>query len=167
MNSLFIKNTQVLNAKGKSKTFSALADSDAEINIIHRTTAKRMGLPLLNTNIGLSAIHGEAVEIYGMHYIEFQQDDNQGHVRYFQDTFLAADISTRMILDMSWLAMANPNIDQAKRTFKWREYTAAVALTTTYRVDVIEPEEFAKLALDKNARPPYTSPDLEAPMPDY
>ena len=37
---------------------------------------------------------------YGMHYIEFQQENNQGHVRYFQDTFLAADISTRIILDM-------------------------------------------------------------------
>ena len=111
MNSLFIKNTQVLNAKGKSKIFSALADSDAEIDIINRTTAKRMRLFLLNTNIGLSAIHGEAVKTYGMHYIEFQQEDNQGRVRYFQDTFLAADISTRMILDMPWLAVANPDID--------------------------------------------------------
>ena len=61
-----------------------------------------MRLPLLNTNIELSAIHGEAVKTYGMHYIEFQQEDNQGHVRYFQDTFLAADISTRMILGMPW-----------------------------------------------------------------
>ena len=107
MNSLFIKNTQVLNAKGKSKTFSALAGSDAEINIINRTTAKRMGLPLLNTNIGLSAIYGEAVKIYGMHYIEFQQEDNQGHVRYFQDTFLAADISTRMIHDRRYAMAGN------------------------------------------------------------
>ena len=77
----------MLNAKqGKSKTFSALADSGAEMNIINRATVKRMGLPLLN--------------IYGMHYIEFQQEDEQGHVRYFQDTFLAADISTRVIRDM-------------------------------------------------------------------
>ena len=101
MDSLFIKNTQVLNAKGKSKTFSALANSDAEVNIINRVTAKRMRLLLLNTNIGLNAIHGEVVKIYEMHYIEFQQKDNQEHIHYFQNIFLAADISTRMILDMS------------------------------------------------------------------
>ena len=56
-----------------------------------------------------------------------------------------------MILGMSWLAMINPDIDWVKRTFKWREYTAIVALTTFCRVNVIEPEKFAKLALDKNA----------------
>ncbi len=151
MDSIFIKNTLVLNARGKTKSFSALADSGAEVNIINRVTAQKMGLPILNTNIGLSAIHGEAVKTYGMHYIEFQQEDQQGRVRYFQDTFLAADINTRMILGMPWLTMANPNIDWSKRSFQWRTYTAAVALTTTCRVDVIDPKEFAKLALDKEA----------------
>ncbi len=151
MDSLFISNTLVLNAKGKTKTFSALADSGAEVNIINRATARRMGLPVLNTNIGLSAIHGEAVKTYGMHYIEFQQEDEQGQVRYFQDTFLAADIDTRMILGMPWLTMANPNIDWVKKSFRWRTYTATVALSTTCRVDVIDPKEFARLAIDKGA----------------
>lgn len=151
IDSIYIKNTQVLNAKGKSNAFSALADSGAEVNIINRVTAKKMGLPLLNTNVGLSAIHGDAVKTYGMHYIEFQQEDEKGHVRYFQDTFLAADIDTRMILGMPWLAMANPNIDWAKKSFKWREYTVVAAMTTTCRVDLIEPEDFAELALNKDS----------------
>ena len=78
MYSLFIQNTQVLNAgQGKSKTFSALADNGAEVNIINRATVKRMRLPLIDTHVELSAIHGEAVKTYGMHYIEFQQEDNQ------------------------------------------------------------------------------------------
>ncbi len=151
MDSLFIKNTLVQNARGKTNTFSALADSGAEVNIINRVTARKMGLPVLNTNIGLSAIHGKAVKTYGMHYIEFQQEDEQGRVRYFQDTFLAADIDTRMILGMPWLTMANPNIDWVKRSFQWRTYTAAVALMTTCRVNIIEPEDFAELAINKDA----------------
>ena len=151
MDSIFISNTLVLNAKGKTKTFSALADSGAEANIINRLSAQKMGLPVLNTNIGLSAIHGEAVKTYGMHYIEFQQEDEQGRVRYFQDTFLAADIDTRMILGMPWLTIANPDIDWVKKSFRWRTYTAAVALTTTCRADVIDPKEFAQLAIDKEA----------------
>ena len=46
----FVKNTQVLDAKqGTSKTFSALADSGAEVNIINRATVKRMELPFKAT----------------------------------------------------------------------------------------------------------------------
>ena len=30
-----------------------------------------------------------------MHYIDFQQVNEQGYVRYYQDTFLAADSSTQ------------------------------------------------------------------------
>ena len=111
INSLFIKNILMQNVRGKINTFSALTDSDAEVNIINRVTARKMGLSILNTNIGLSAIHDKTVKIYEMHYIEFQQKDEQGRVRYFQDTFLAADIDTRIILDMSWLIMTNLNID--------------------------------------------------------
>ena len=111
MNSLFIKNTLVQNARGKTNTFSALTNSDAEVNIINRVTTRKMGLSVLNTNIGLSAIHDKAVKTYEIHYIEFQQENEQGRVRYFQNTFLATNIDTRIILDMSWLTMANPNID--------------------------------------------------------
>ena len=75
MNSLFIKNTLVQNARGKINTFSALADSDAEVNIINRVTIRKMSLSMFNINIELSAIHGKAVKIYEMHYIEFQQED--------------------------------------------------------------------------------------------
>ena len=83
MNSLFIKNILVQNARDKINTFSVLADSDAEVNIINRVTARKMGLSILNINIELSAIHGKTVKIYEMHYIEFQQKNEQGRVRYF------------------------------------------------------------------------------------
>ena len=83
INSLFIKNTLVQNARNKINTFSALADSDAEVNIINRVAARKMGLSVLNINIRLSAIYGKAVKTYEMYYIEFQQEDEQGRVRYF------------------------------------------------------------------------------------
>ena len=83
INSLFIKNTLIQNARGKINTFSALTDSNAEVNIINRVTARKMGLSVLNINIELSAIHDKTVKIYEMHYIEFQQKNEQGRVRYF------------------------------------------------------------------------------------
>ena len=55
-----------------------------------------------------------------------------------------------MILDILWLIIANPNIDWIKRSFQWRTYTAVVALMTTCRVNIIELEDFAELAINKN-----------------
>lgn len=87
------------------------------MNPTTRTTAKKVSLSVLNPNIGLSAIHGEAVKTCGMHYIESQQEDEHGQVRCFQDTLLAPDVDTRMVLGMPWLAMANLDIDWAKTLF--------------------------------------------------
>ena len=63
----------MLNARGKSDIFSALANSDAKVNIINRTTAKKIELLILNINIELSAIHDKIVKIYEIYYIEFEQ----------------------------------------------------------------------------------------------
>ena len=73
MNSLFIKNILIQNARGKINTFSALTDSGAEVNIINRVIARKMGLSVLNINIELSAIHDKVIKIYGIYYIKFQQ----------------------------------------------------------------------------------------------
>ncbi len=75
MDSLFISNILVLDAKNKTKIFNALTDSDVKVNIINRVIARRMGLSILNTNIGLSVIYNETVKIYKIYYIEFQQKD--------------------------------------------------------------------------------------------
>lgn len=91
----------MLNVKSKSNVFSALANSDTKINIINRMIVKKIKLSLLNMNVGLSAIYGDAIKIYEIYYIEFQQKDKKDHVRYFQDIFLIANINTRIILDIS------------------------------------------------------------------
>ncbi len=72
MDNIFIKNTLVLNVRDKIKFFSALTDSDTEVNIINRIIAQKMNLSILNINIELNTIYSEAVKIYKMHYIEFQ-----------------------------------------------------------------------------------------------
>ena len=83
INSLFIKNTLVQNARNKINTFSALTDSDTKVNIINRIIARKIDLSILNINIELSAIHDKIVKIYEIHYIEFQQKNEQDQVRYF------------------------------------------------------------------------------------
>ena len=53
-----------------------------------------------------------------------------------------------MVLGMPFLALSNVDIQFDKKELTWRSYTAAEALPTTKRVEIIDKKEFAKAALD-------------------
>ena len=52
---------------------------------------------------------------------------------------------------MLFLALSNADIQFAKKELTWRSYTAAEALPTTKRVELIDKKEFAKAALDEES----------------
>ena len=52
---------------------------------------------------------------------------------------------------MPLLALSNADIQFDTKSFTWRSYSAAKALPTTRRVELINKHEFAKPALDKNS----------------
>ena len=53
---------------------------------------------------------------------------------------------------MPFLALSNANIQFAEKELTWRSYTAAEALSTTKRVELIDKKEFAKAALDEESK---------------
>ena len=77
-------------------------------------------------------------------------EDTLGRARFFQKTFLLADISVKVVLGISFLTLSNADIKFAQKELTWRSYTAAKALPTTNRVEIIDRKEFAKAALDKH-----------------
>lgn len=79
----------------------------------------------------------------------FQIQDKLGRVRFFQETFLLADISMKVVLGMPFLTLSNADIQFAERELAWRTYTAAEALPTTRRVEIID-KEFAAAALNED-----------------
>ena len=64
--------------------------------------------------------------------------------------FLLADISMEVVLKIPFLTPSNANNKFAKKEHTWRSYTAAEALSTTKRVEIINKKKFAKTALDEN-----------------
>ena len=52
---------------------------------------------------------------------------------------------------MPFLTLNNANIRFAEKELTWRSYTAAEALPTTKRVELIDKKEFAKAALDRES----------------
>lgn len=59
----------------------------------------------------------------------------------------------KMILGMPFLSLSNTDIEFAEGgKFTWRFYTTTEALFTTSRVELINKQEFAKVALDENSK---------------
>ena len=82
---------------------------------------------------------------------DFQVEDKLGRVRFFQETFLLADISAEVVLGMPFLTLSNADVQFVEKELTWRSYTTAEALPTTKRVELIDKKEFAKAALDENS----------------
>ena len=110
--------------------------------------AKKLGLRIRKTDIGAQKINGLGLEIYGMVIAGFQVQDKLGRFRFFQETFLVADTNVEIIFGISFLTFSKVEIDFAQRKLTWRTYTAAEAMPTTKRVQIIDSKEFAKAALD-------------------
>ena len=82
----------------------------------------------------------------------FQVEDRLGKVRFFQETFLLADINAELVLSMPFLTFSNVNVQFVEKELTWRFYTTAEALPTIKRVEFINKKKFAKVALDEKSK---------------
>ena len=129
----------------------ALIDSGSEVNAMTPAYAAKLGLKVWKTNIRNQKIDGSTLETFGTVLADFQIEDKLGRARFFQKTFLLADISTEVVLDMPFFTLSNTDVQFVEKKLTWRSYTTAKALPTTKRVELIDKKEFAKAALDKKA----------------
>ena len=112
--------------------------------------ASKLGLKVRPTDVGAQKIDGSTLETFGMVLASFQVEDTLGRARFFQETFLLADLSVEVVLGMPFLTLSNADIKFAQKKLTWRPYTVAKALPTTKRVEIIDKKEFTKAALDEN-----------------
>ena len=128
----------------------ALINSGSKVNAMTPGYASKLGLKVRPTDVGAQKIDGSTLETFGMVLASFQVEDKLGRTRYFQETFLLADISVEVVLGMPFLTLSNADIQFAEKELTWRSYTVAEALPTTKRVEIIDKKEFTKAALDEN-----------------
>ena len=81
----------------------------------------------------------------------FQVEDKLRRIQFFQETFLLANIDTKVVLGMSFLTLSNVDIQFVEKELTWRSDTTAEALSTTKWVELINKKEFAKMALDEKS----------------
>ena len=72
--------------------------------------ASRLGLRARHTNVGAQKIDGSTLQTFGMVLADFQVEDKLGKARFFQETFLLANISTEVVLGMPFLSLNNADV---------------------------------------------------------
>ena len=95
----------------KSVSMSALFDSGSEVNAIHSTLARKLGLPVRPTNVGAQKIDGTMLDIFRMVVTAFSMTAETNRVRFFEETFLVANISLEVVLGILFLTLSGADVD--------------------------------------------------------
>ncbi len=109
--------------------------------------AQQLSLKIRKTSVGAQKIDGITLETYVMIVSTFSVSDKDGEERFFEESFLLADVRPDIMLGMLFLTMSNTNVDFQARDLQWRFYTTREVLPTTRRVELIGKKEFAVATL--------------------
>ena len=94
----------------------ALLDSKSKVNVMNLAFASEIGLKIWKTNVGAQKIDGTTLKSYEMIVSTFSLLDKDNRERFFEESFLLADIKLDKVLGIPFLTMSNADIDfQAKR----------------------------------------------------
>ena len=109
----------------------ALINSGSEVNVIHPSFVKQLGLSIRPTDVGAQKIDGTTLYTHGMVVAAFSVEDRANRVRFFEETFLVANVSPEVVFGMPFLTLSNVDVDFSGRDLRWRTYTTKKALPTT------------------------------------
>ncbi len=139
--------------KNYANKVQALINFNSKINMIPLAYRAELGLTTQKTSVKAQKIDGLLLKTYGIAPASFLLQDSLRRVQFFEKTFLLADTSIEVVLEMSFLSLGNIDIKFAElEKLTWRSYTIAEALPTTSWVKLIDKSEFAKAARDKNSK---------------
>ena len=135
--------------KGMDKApVQALIDSGSEVNTVHPSFVKQLGLSIRPTDVGAQKIDGNMLDTHEMVVAAFSVEDKANRVRFFEKTFLLANVSPEVVFGILFLTLSGANIDFSGRELWWRTYTTEEVLLTTRRVELVGKKKFAAAALD-------------------
>ena len=74
--------------------------------------------------------------------------DKDSKKRFFEESFLLADIKLDIVLGMLFLTMSNTDVDFQAQDLQWRFHITTNILLTTKQVELIGKKKFIVAALD-------------------
>ena len=89
----------------------ALLDSKSKVNPMSQAFAHQLGLTIGKTNVGVQKIDSTILETWEMVVSTFSVLDKDSKERFFEKSFLLADIKTKIVFQMLFLTMSNTDVD--------------------------------------------------------
>ena len=126
----------------------ALLDSRCEVNAMHISFAKKIGLPIWPTDVRAQKIDSTMLDTYGMVVAAFIMVDKANRVRCFEETFLEANVSPEVVFGMFFLTLSGADVDFLDRELRWRTYTTKEAFPTTRHIKPVGNNKFTAATLN-------------------
>ena len=95
----------------KSMSVSALFDLGSEFNAIHPSLAWELGLPIRPTDVGAQKIDGIMLDTFRMVVTAFSVTDKASWVKFFEETFLVANVSLEIVFGMFFLTLSGADVN--------------------------------------------------------
>ena len=96
--------------KNKGKDVLALLEFGSEVNAMTPAYTAHLGLKVRVTNIGAQKINKSLLATYGMVIAAFQVVNKLDCSQFFQETFLLANISMKVVLGMPFFTFSNADV---------------------------------------------------------
>ena len=125
-----------------------MIDSRSEVNAIYLIIINELGLSIRPTDFGMQKIDGTILDTYEILVTAFSMADKTNRVRFFEKTFLVANVSPEIVFRMTFLTLSNVNVDFLDWKVLWRIHTTKEAFPTTRRIELVGKKEFAAVALN-------------------
>ncbi len=114
----------------QAQQVKTLIDSGNRVNAMTPAFAAKLSLSTRPTGVGVQKIDGSPLATYGMAVTAILLQDSLGKLWFFEETFLLAETSMKVVLGMPFLAFSNADFQFGAERLTWRSYTAAEALPT-------------------------------------
>ena len=88
----------------------ALIDLESEVNAIILAYALKLALKVYSTNVEAQKIDGSTFEIFEIVLASLLVEDKLGKARLFQETFLLANTSAKIVLSIPFFTLNNANV---------------------------------------------------------
>ena len=123
----------------------------SEVNGMTLVYAAKLGFTTQKISVGAQKIDGLPLRTYAIALTKFSIRDSLERAYFFEETFLLAVTSIKMVLEMFFLIFSNADFKFSTEKLIWKSYITTEALSTISWVKLINKREFAKIALNKNS----------------
>ena len=90
---------------------SALLDLSSEVNAIYPTLARELELSIRLTDVATQKIGGTMLDTFRMVVTAFSVTDKANQVKFFEETFLVANVCLKVVFKMIFLTLSGLNVD--------------------------------------------------------